>query len=365
MMPSNLLTEPDAGADIPASSGTLRLGADGFRRACAPLQSQSSYVKGGGSIGICLVATFALEQLSLSVEEDPFLRCMATPRAELRCSCSRDFNNINAVLPCYGLDSYSEFGEGYSMYLPVSSLKLLTLSIPLSEVLEVLDGYDCTVLPCDLNDFICDLPYPCVDEVSFFTFKLPQGSPGLTASLICIALQNHSSLHELPLLVPYILTKIQLFQNFSIISQNRQSKATAVNINSYSRLIILLNLNLELLSEICDDNNNIMTVLPVQSELSAFPAIVYVLGESPVSTIPPDWQGNSAIAIAIAIAIKRGNYGNGIPSIGFSKFSRTGDVKSNSSLLKFFNCFVVLPLMNAINEDLGVEIVLYFCLITG
>jgi len=77
MMPSNLLTEPGAGADIPASSGNLGLGADGFRRACAPLQSQSGYVKGGSSIDICLVATFALEQLSLSVEEDPvFLRCI-------------------------------------------------------------------------------------------------------------------------------------------------------------------------------------------------------------------------------------------------------------------------------------------------
>jgi len=50
MMPSNLFTEPDTGADIPASSGNLGLGAESsLKRDFAPLQSQGCYIKGRGS----------------------------------------------------------------------------------------------------------------------------------------------------------------------------------------------------------------------------------------------------------------------------------------------------------------------------
>jgi len=320
-MPSNLFIEPDAGADIPASSGNLGLGAEsGLKiekdqrdQSQTPLQSQSCYVTGGGSIGICLVATSAFK-LSLSVEENPVsLRSVATSRAELRCSCCWNFNNINAVLSCYGLNGNLDLWKGILcifMYLPICSLRLF-------------------------------FPLP-------FFF------------LVCVAPKLTSTLHELPLPVPNILSEIQPFQNFFIAPQNRQSKAAAVNINSYNRLIILL--NIELLSEVYDDN--MATILPVQSELGTSPAIVYVLDKSFISTVLFDGQGNSAIAIAIAV--KR-NDNNGITTLCFGKLSgaRNINIKSDWNLVKFFAVQVqVLPgLVDAINEDR--ECKLYFCLMIG
>ncbi|WP_456487836.1 hypothetical protein, partial [Candidatus Alkanophaga liquidiphilum] len=70
MLPTTLI-EPDGAADSAPGSGTRGLGAESGLRDQTPLQSQSCYVTRGSSIHIGFVATFAFEQLSLTVEENP------------------------------------------------------------------------------------------------------------------------------------------------------------------------------------------------------------------------------------------------------------------------------------------------------
>lgn len=349
-MPSNLLIKPDTRADIPASSGTLGLGAESGKTK-APLQSQS-YIKGGSSIRVCLITTLnASEQLTLSVEEYPVsLARVTTLRTLLRSLCSGNFNNINPILPCNGLNSNPELVEWNAMDLPVGSLRLYPLAIPLSQVFEFLNGNYSIVFHCNLNDFMAYLPDSRVDEVSLIMLHLPQGSPSLTASFICITSKLTPSIHKLPLLVPYILPQIQLLSNLLTTIQNRQSKATTVNINPYNSLIVLF--NLKLLSEIDDDN--IMSILLVQSELSTSPAIIDVFNKSLISTILLYRQCNSAIPI------KRRNYDNRIPTLCFSKLSRARDVKPDRDLVELFAAQVLPNLVDAINEDLGMQVVFLF-----
>jgi len=351
-MPSNLFIEPDTGADIPASSGTLGLGAErGLKRDQTPLQSQSCYIVGGSSIYICFIATSTFKQPSLSVEENPvFLRCVTTFRTSLRCLCGGNFNDINAMLPCDGLNCHPELCKWNAMYLPVCSIRLLSISVALSEVPKSLNGNYSIVFHCSLDNLVCNLPYPRVDEVSFIMLHLAEGTPCSTASFVCVTPKLAPSLHKLPLLMPYILSKIKLFQNSSITSQNRNSKTTTIDINSYNCLILLL--NLKLLSE--DSDDNVMSILLVQSELRAFPAIFKMLNKPFISTILLDWQGDSSIAIC--------NNNNRISTFSLTELTRTGDVKSDRNLLKHIRiCLQVLPdMMDAINEYLGMQTVLLF-----
>ena len=349
-MPSNLLTEPYGTADIAPSSGTLGLGAEsGLKRDKAPLQSQSCNISACSPIYIGFITTSTFEQLSLSIEEHPvFLRSVATFWTALRSLCSWNFNDINAILPCHRLNRHPEFGEWYSMNFSVGSLRLLSFAIVFPQVLKFLNCNYSIVFHCNLNNFMCNLPYPRVYEVSLLAFEFPQGSPSLTTPFICIALQNCSTFHELPLLVPYILSKIKLLQNFSITSQNRQSKATAVNINPYNGSILLL--NLKLLSKV--SNNNVMSVLFVQPELCTNPTIFKMLKKSFISSILLDWQGNSATTI------KRCNNNNRITTPCFGKLSRTRNVKPDWNLPKPLASLQILPyMMDAINENLGVQAV--------
>ena len=349
-MPSNLFIEPDTGADIPASSGTLGLGAEsGLKRDQTPLQSKSCYIVGGSSIYICFIATSTFKQPSLSVEENPVsLGSVSAFRTSLRCLCGGNFNDINAMLPCDGLNCHPELCKWNAMYLPVCSLRLLSISVPLSEVLKPLNGNRSIVFHRNLNDFMCNLPYPRVDEISFIMLHPAESTPCSTASLVCVTPKRTSTLHELPLLLPYILSKIKLFQNSSITSQNRNSKTTTVDINSYNCLILLL--DLKLLSEESDDN--ITTILPMQSELSTSPAIVGVFNKSLISTILLDWQSNSAITI------KRCNNDNRISTLCLGKLSRTRNVKPDWNLLKLLASLQILPdLMDTINEYLGMQTV--------
>jgi len=350
MTPSNLLIEPDTGADIPASSGTLGLGAEsGLKRDQTPLQSQSCYVSACSSIYIGFIATFTFEQLSLSVKEYPiFLGSVTAFRAFLRCLHSRNFNDINAMLPCNGLDSNPELVEWNAMYLPVCSLGLSPLATAFPQVLKILDGNYSIVFHRNLNNLMCNLPYPRVDKVSFIMLHFAESTPCSTASLVCVTPKFTPTLHELPLLMPYILSKIKLFQNSFITSQDRNSKTTTIDINSYNCLILLL--DLKLLSEESDDD--IATILLVQSELSTSPAIVGVFNKSLISTILLDWQSNSAIAI------ERCNNNNRITTLCLGKLSRTIDVKPDRNLLELLASLQILPyLMDAINEDLGMQTV--------
>ena len=348
MLPTTLI-KPDRTADIAPGSGNLGLGAESGLRDQAPLQSQSCYVTRGSSIHIGFVATFAFEQLSLTVEENPVsLRSVATSWAFLRCSCSGNFNDINTVLPCHGLNSLLELVEGNTMDFPVGSLRLSSLAIMFPHVLKPLNSNYSIVFYCNFNNFMANLPDSCCNEVSFIMPHLAESTLCSTASLVCVTPELTSSLHELPLPVPYILSQIELFQNFSITSQNRNSKTTTININPYNSLIALL--NLEFLSKVSDDN--VMTILFVQSELCANPTIVDVFDKSLVSSILLDWQGNSAIAI-------ESNNNNGISTFSLTELARTGDVKSDWDLFKPIRiCLQILPdLMDTINEDLGMQVV--------
>jgi len=349
MLPTTLI-EPDGAADIAPSSGTLGLGAgSGLKRDQTPLQSQSSYVARGGSIYIGFITTFTFEQPSLPVEEHPVsLRCVTTFRTLLRSLCSRNFNDINPILPCNGLNCCFEFSKWNAMNLPVDSLRLSSLSIMFPQVFEFLNSNYSIVFHCNLNNLVCNLPYPRVDEVPFVMPHPAESTPCSTASLVRITPELTSSLHELPLPVPYILPKIELFQNFPITSQNRNSKTTAVNINPYNSFIALL--NLELLSKVSDDN--VMAILFVQSELGANPTIVDVFNKSFISTILLDWQGNSTIAI-------RRNNNDRISSLSLAELARTGDVKPDRNLPKsiWIRLQVLPDLMDAVNEDLGMQIV--------
>ena len=344
-MPSNLLTEPETGADIPASSGTLE---SGLRRDQTPLQSQSCYVTGGSSIRICFITALStLEQLSLSVKEHPVsLRSVATFRTSLRCSCCWNFNYINSMLPCYRLNSSLKFSKWNSMYFSVGFLRLSAPVITFPQMLEFLDSYDCIVSHRNFNNFMRNLPYPCVDEVSFIMLHPAESTPCSLISFIHITPKLASSLHEFPLLVPYILSKIQLLFDSTITSQNRQSKTTTVNINSHNSLIICF--NFKLLSKV--SNNDIMTILLVQSKLRAFPTIFKMLNKPFISTILLDWQGNSAISI-------KGCNNNGITTFSFAELSRARDIKPNWNLVELFSIQVLPYLVDAINEDLGVQAV--------
>jgi len=350
-MPSDLLIEPDTGADIPASSGTLGLGAESGRSK-TPLQSQSCYVSACSSIHICFIATLNThEQLPLSLKEHPvFLTHVSTLGTLLRSLCSGNFNDINAMLPCNGLDSNPELVEWNAMYLPVCSLRLSPLAVAFPQMFEFLDCNYCIISHRYFNDFMTYLPYSRVDEVSLIMLHLAEGTPCSTASFVCVTPKRTSTLHELPLLVPYILSQIKLFQNSSITSQNRNSKTTTIDINSYNCLILLL--DLKLLSEVSDDN--VMSILLVQSELRAFPAIFKMLNKPFISTILLDWQGDSSIAIC--------NNNNRISTLCLTELTRTRDVKSDRNLLKPIRiCLQVLPdLMDAINENLGMQTVLLF-----
>ena len=192
---------------------------------------------------------------------------------------------------------------------------------------------------------MANLPYSCCNEVPFIMLHPFKGTPCPLISFVRMTPKLASTLHELPLLV-YILSKIQLLSNSTITSQDRQSEATAVNINSHNCLITLL--NFELLSKVSDDN--VMSILLVQSELRANPTIFKMLNKSFISTILLDWQGNSAIAI-------ESNNNDGISSFCFGKSTRTRDVESDWDLLKLFAVQVLPHLMDAVNEDLRMQAV--------
>ena len=347
MLPTTLI-EPDGAADIAPGSGTRGLGAESGRNSHeAPLQSQSCYVTGGSPVHVRLITTSAFKQPSLSVEENPvLLRCVTTFGAALRCFCCWNFNDINAVLPCHRLNSLLELVEGDTMYFPVSSLRFSLLTAFLSEVLEFLNGNYSIVFHCSLDNLVCNLPYPRVDEVSFIMLHPAESTPCSLISFIHITPKLASSLHEFPLLVPYILSKIQLLFDSTITSQNRQSKTTTVNINSHNSLIICF--NFKLLSKV--SNNDIMTILLVQSKLRAFPTIFKMLNKPFISTILLDWQGNSAISI-------KGCNNNGITTFSFAELSRARDIKPNWNLVELFSIQVLPYLVDAINEDLGVQAV--------
>ena len=127
MLPTTLI-EPNRTADIAPSSGTLGLGAEsGLKRDQTPLQSQSCYITGGSSIYIGFIATFTSEQLSLSVEEHPaLLRSVATSRTSLRGLCCWNFNDINAMLPCYRSNHHPELCKWNSMYFSVGFLRVFS-----------------------------------------------------------------------------------------------------------------------------------------------------------------------------------------------------------------------------------------------
>jgi len=93
----------------------------------------------------------------------------------------------------------------------------------------------------------------------------------------------------------------------------------------------------------------------MQPKLRAFPAIVDVFSKSLPSTILLDWQSNSATTI------KRCEDNNRISTLCSGKLSTTMDVKPDWNLLKLLASLQVLPdLMDAINEDLGMQTVLLF-----
>ena len=233
------------------------------------------------------------------------------------------------------------------MYLSVGFLRLLSFTIPLSEVLEFLDGYDCIISQSSLNNLMCKLPDSGVYKVSFIMLHPAESTPCSTASFVCVTPKLAPSLHKLPLLMPYILSQIQLLSNSTITSQDSQSEATAVNINPYNGLIMCF--NLELLSQIGDDN--VIPILLVQPELCAFPTIVDVFNKSFISTIPPDWQGNSIVSI------KRCNNNDRIFTLCFSKLSRARNVKSKWNLVEFLAVQILPDLMDTINEYLGMQVV--------
>ncbi len=345
-IPSSVI-EPDTGADIPAGSGTLGLGAEsGFKRSQTPLQSQSCNVSGGSPIHICLITAFpAFEQLALSIEEDPvFLTRITTLWTSLRSLCSSNFNNFNSILPRNRSYCHSELGEWNAMNLSVCSLRFSALSIPLSEVLKPLNSNYSIVSQSYFNNFMAYLPYSRIDEVSLIVLHSFEGTPCPLTPLVCVTLKFASSLHELPLFVPDVLSQIKLLQNSPVTSQNCDSETTAVNINPYNSLILLF--NPKLLSQISD--NDIIVILLVQSKLGAFPAIFNVFNKSLIGSILLDWKGNSSISV------KRCNNHNRITTLSFTKFSTTRDVESDRNLLELIRiCLSIFPsLVDAVNEDL-------------
>ncbi|RLG59481.1 MAG: hypothetical protein DRN95_01940, partial [Candidatus Hydrothermarchaeota archaeon] len=99
-------------------------------------------------------------------------------------------------------------------------------------------------------------------------------------------------------------------------------------------------------------DDNVMTILFVQSELSTSPAIVDVFDKPFVSPVLLDRQSNSAIAV------ERCDNNDRITTLCFGKLSGARNVKSDWNLVELLASLQVLPyLMYAINEDLRMQII--------
>ena len=349
-MPSNLFIKPDGVAGYTPCSGTLGLNTRS-KKSEAPLQSQLSNIEGGNPVWIAFEpASATSEQSSFAIEKHPIsLRCMSAARTTLRGFSCWDLNYTGTTLPCYAANGHSKFRNRNTMYLSIGLLRLLTPFILLSEILKLFNDDYGIVFQGYFNNLMRYLPHSCVNEISFSMLHPPEGTPCPLLTLGYIALKLTPSLHELPLLMPNVLAQVQLFYDSSVTLQNCQCEATAVNVNPNNCLVTLSNLK----HLFKNGNNYIVTVFLVQSELSAGPAISYMLNKAFIGSILPNRQGNSSI--------ERGYNNNGVSTLRPSEFSRTRDVESDGYLFEFAGGFVIFPdLMDTVNENLGMEAVFAF-----